>query len=166
MAKNVKNFNGSFGGGGSGTVVTYEEYSLAPQQIQFNDPAEDITSNWKVREVVGAVSGEIDGIKVIKIGNMVNMHIPAFTGTKNGSASEVITIVNGGELPSRFYPISWTYQYGVNAWNNSTFLSAGQNFADIVVNSSNGSVELVARTLNWQGNCGLKSSVTLTWQIE
>jgi len=143
---------------------SYEEFSLPDQTVSFNSGGEQYTSNFQVRGVATATQGLLAGIKLTKIGNTVNMIIPAFTGNKSGTSSRLMTVVSS--LPAMFTPVNYQIQMSVNAWNNGHFVSAGQDFANVYVNTSNEIViDAVTGTNGWFGNCGIKNDLCLSWMI-
>jgi len=76
-SKNVKNY---CGGSGSGSVVTYETYTLLTQEIKFpNVVGEGFSANFQVRGVPSP-DGLLPGITLTRIGNIVTLLIPQFKG--------------------------------------------------------------------------------------
>lgn len=165
MAKNVKNFNGTLGSGGSGTVVTYEFFEVPTQTIAFTlNPSEFFVVNFYYRGIFvppGQI-GQLPEIKLVKIGNLVTLYIPSFYGNLNiGNNQSVMSLVTPGVIPTRFLP-KYNVSMPVNARNGGGLISGGQDFADLVI-TNDGFVNLISRTFLWNGSVGIEYDISISW---
>lgn len=138
-------------------------YDVQPQTIKFIlNPSVFISSDWYVRGVVSTDLGVLPGIKLVKIGNLVTLHIPAFYGTlTNGNNQSVMTIVTAGDIPSRFLP-KYDISIPVDARNAGGLISTIKDFADLVV-TTDGYVNLISRTFLWNLSVGTDYDLSLSW---
>lgn len=151
-------------GGGS---VAYETYGLAPQEIKFPlAPGENIKTKFKIRgSTTGVTPGFLSGIKFTKIGNVVHLLIPSFTGTMSiGNTTSLMELVTAGDVPSQFIP-TYSLNFMIDAINGGTLVSASQNGVDLVVEAS-GSIHLSARSFFWNSVvCGLSYDISVSYII-
>ncbi len=159
-SKNVKNFCSA----GSGAIVTYETFTLPTVEIKFpSNPGEDFDANFVVR-ANPATPGMLPGITFTRIGNIVTLLIPQFKGDLAiGNTAGLMRIVTAGDIPSRFIPVN-SINYPIDAWNNSSYINANQDHADLVIGLS-GTIDLIARSFLWDGNCGLGYDLSVSWLV-